>query len=405
VVPEARVQVVESAADLAMEAELYVLSRETAKLGHGYEGIEARCPGCGAAVAKGARANASRRLRCKAERRRPGNLFAWLAVELAAVLVPALPGEDLVASLAPARWVAVCESREPVAVRPDRVACFAAGLFGPLREALEDRGADRRYSVALPLLAVLEKLVRAGAGSVEGLADRLEELAGSLSNGGNGRFLRQHVQGLRGRGGGVSGPAEEVLVAALEELDEMAEWHEEGVCGEPLFQAVPPRRVPLAKWILRSCRGRFDLVILDEAHEFNHGGSAQSKAAHRLTGLPGVPTLALTGSLMGGYASSLFTNFHALSPAFRREFGREDRGTFVGRYGYQKVRLTLRDSADVKPLGRYTDREMGSRRVIGEAPGVHPLFLMRYLLEPTTSKARTPALESPSRMRRSGRSP
>jgi hypothetical protein len=268
-----------------------------------------------------------------------------------------------------------------VAVGADRVGCFAEGLFGPLREALEDRGADRRYSVVLPLLAVLEKMARAGAGSVEALADRLEELAGSLSNGGNGQFLRQHVQGLRGRGGWVSGPAEEVLVAALEELDELADWHEEGVCGEPLFQAVPPRRVPLAKWILRSCRGRFDLVILDEAHEFNHGASAQSKAAHRLTGLPGVPTLALTGSLMGGYASSLFTNFHALSPAFRREFGREDRGTFVGRYGYQKVRLTLRDSADVKPLGRYTDREMGSRRVIGEAPGVHPLFLMRYLLD------------------------
>jgi hypothetical protein len=254
VVPEARVQVVESAADLAVDAELYVLSRETAKLGHGYEGVEGRCPGCGAAVAKGARANASRRLRCKAEERRPGNLFARLAVELASVMVPALPGEDLVASLAPARWVAVCGGREPVAVGADRVACFAEGLFGPLREALEDRGADRRYSVALPLLTVLEKMARAGTGSVEVLADRLAELAGSLSNGGNVRFLRQHVQGLRGRSGWVSGPAEDVLVAALEELDELAEWHEEGVCGEPLFQAVPPRRVPLAKWILRSCR-------------------------------------------------------------------------------------------------------------------------------------------------------
>ncbi len=381
VVPEARVRIVETVHDLAADAELYVLSRETAKLGHGHAGVDGRCPGCGAPLARGAETNASRRLRCEAEIRRPRNLFARLAVELAAVLVASLPEEDLVGSLAPERWREVCEGSEAVPVSVERVERFRSGVLRALRDALEDRGSDRRYTVVLPLLQLAGRLTEAAGGSLEVLADRLAEVARVLSHPTNGSFLLQQVPGVRRRAVVDDRTAEEVLLGALEELDELAEWHEEGVCGEPLFQAAPPRRVPLAKRILRSYRDRFDLVILDEAHEFNHARSAQSKAAHRLTGLPGVPTLALTGSLMGGYASSLFTNFHALSPAFRREFGREDRGTFVARYGYQKVRLTLRDSTDVKALGRYTDREIANRRVIGEAPGVHPLFLMRYLLD------------------------
>ena len=40
-------------------------------------------------------------------------------------------------------------------------------------------------------------------------------------------------------------------------------------------------------------------------------GSAQQKAARRLVQLPRVPVIALTGSLMGGYASSLFANASA----------------------------------------------------------------------------------------------
>ncbi|HXU44597.1 MAG TPA: hypothetical protein VN783_03665, partial [Thermoanaerobaculia bacterium] len=130
----------------------------------------------------------------------------------------------------------------------------------------------------------------------------------------------------------------------------------------------------------------FDLLILDEAHEMNHAGSAQSKAAHRLSGLPGVPTLVLSGSLMGGYASSLFANFWALSPAFRLEFERSDAAAFVGRYGYRRLLLETGSASSGKAArdgrrGSRTDRELGRTTILGEAPGVLPEFLMRHLLQ------------------------
>ena len=68
------------------------------------------------------------------------------------------------------------------------------------------------------------------------------------------------------------------LPRALESLHGAGTWTESRPCGEPLFQAVPrPRRFPLAKRILRRHARDFDLLVLDEAHEYNHGGSAQAR--------------------------------------------------------------------------------------------------------------------------------
>src|SRR5581483_2066832 len=95
-------------------------------------------------------------------------------------------------------------------------------------------------------------------------------------------------------------------------------------CGEPLYQAIPePRRFPLATFIAKRHPELFDLLILDEGHEYATDGSAQERSAHRLTSL-GIPTLLLTGTVMNGYAESLFTNQWALSEDFRREFSRDE---------------------------------------------------------------------------------
>ncbi len=160
------------------------------------------------------------------------------------------------------------------------------------------------------------------------------------------------------------------------------------LCDEPLYGAVPqPRRVPLARYIARHCRHMFDLVVLDEMHEFNNSGSAQEQAAHLLAGLPGTAVLGLTGSLMGGYASSLFANFRAVSPAFRQAFGPHDKGKFVARFGYLKILRTLPDkpgTTEVRAYGKASLRAERDEdpliRVLGEAPGVLPLFLPQYLL-------------------------
>ncbi len=383
VVPEWRVRIVEGAADLEEEADLYVLSRETAKLGHGHRGLAGRCPGCGAGIETAPDVNASRRLRCEAKGRRPRNRLAVLAVELAALLARAVPGDDLVGGLAPGRLLAHCRRRGPEPLAADRIDRFRERVLGRVGELME-APAEERHAEIYSLLSLLRSLTRASGRNLSELAGRLDGIAERAGSFVSASFLRQEARRIAG-GGAADGaePADPAgrLLGALEDLAAGARWHESGPCGEPLYQAGPPRRVPLARWILRRHRRRFDLVVVDEAHEYNDPRSAQAKAAHRLTGLPGVPALVLTGSLMGGYASSLFANFHALSARFREEFGRSEEGEFVARYGYQKVRLTLRGSEGPALRGEHTDREVGQRRVIGEAPGIHPLFLMRYLLD------------------------
>jgi hypothetical protein len=383
VVPEARVQIVQDAADLEADADVYVLSRERAKLGHGHRGVAALCPRCATAVEVRADAAASRRLRCEARSRRPADHFAALAVELGALLAHALPEDDLVASVAPRRLLRHFADRGPIPLSLDRLRLFRDGLFGHLRLALGETRPTERMRLLYGLLDLLAAITEALGEPLSAVVERLEHLAAELPESTPAELLRRAARSLsQHRGAGdeaASVPPERRLLQALEALEAQASWQESPPCGEPLYQAEPPRRIPLARWILRRYRRRFDLVILDEAHEYNHAGSAQAKAAHRLTGLPGVPTVVLTGSLMGGYASSLFAIFHALSPAFREEFGRDEAAEFVARYGFQKVRLTLKGSSDSR-RGRRTDRELASRRVVGEAPGIHPLFLMRYLL-------------------------
>ena len=176
-------------------------------------------------------------------------------------------------------------------------------------------------------------------------------------------------------------------MACLEILAQHGRWTETAPCGEPLFQAAPaPRRFPLARIILRRKRSRFDLLVLDEAHELSGTGSAQEKAGHRLVELPGIFTIALSGSFMGGYASSLFSNFWSLCRSFRREFPRDGKQGFVNRYGLRRVYVpvTEQEPSTVVSYGTVSDREQlrepPAVRQLGEAPGILPTFLLKYLL-------------------------
>jgi hypothetical protein len=166
-----------------------------------------------------------------------------------------------------------------------------------------------------------------------------------------------------------------------------ATWTSVAGCGAALHMLTPqPRRYPLARYILRKRRRFFDLLILDELHEFATSGSAQQKAAHRLVQLPRVPVIALAGSLMGGYASSLFANAWALSPRFRAQFELDEKPAFVTRYGYRKVLVTpsaAKPGVAPRSFGRQSDRTEGDSfeiRQLGEAPGVLPLYILEHLL-------------------------
>src|ERR1700680_2776985 len=91
VLPLHRVVVADSLAALDTEGEVFLLSREAAKLGHGIEGVPGRCPRCGSEAPLATEALASTRARCGHRTRTPRNRSARLAERLAAVLRPHSP--------------------------------------------------------------------------------------------------------------------------------------------------------------------------------------------------------------------------------------------------------------------------------------------------------------------------
>jgi hypothetical protein len=88
----------------------------------------------------------------------------------------------------------------------------------------------------------------------------------------------------------------------------------------------------------------FDLLIVDEQHEYKARGSAQWLAAGTLAEACG-RVLTLTGTLMGGYASTLFHLLWRFSPAVREEFTYSDESRWVARYGIVE-RITKKGGDD-----------------------------------------------------------
>ena len=92
-------------------------------------------------------------------------------------------------------------------------------------------------------------------------------------------------------------------------------------CGSPLWQADKsgPARYPLADYVKHHMKGFFDLLVGDEVHEYKGRGSAQGIAAGVLADVCG-KSLSLSGTLMGGYSSTLFHLLYRFSPEIRTDF-------------------------------------------------------------------------------------
>lgn len=202
--------------------------------------------------------------------------------------------------------------------------------------------------------------VRLGADGLTMLDDASEDEAAAAAEGPYG------ARGQRGRGKAKGGPRKA----------------RKGRCNAPLYQAIPrPRRFALAKYILRRHPRCFDFIVLDEAHEASGSSTAQSVAMLKLAGL-GAPCVLATGSVMNGYAESLFALWQCF-PAFRAEFPRDAASLFIDRYGYRRV--LVRDvekgaASRVVEFGSVSDRVVREVREMGNAPGVLPLFILKYLL-------------------------
>ena len=149
-------------------------------------------------------------------------------------------------------------------------------------------------------------------------------------------------------------------------------------CGAPLWQADKsgPARYPLSDYVKHHMKGFFDLLIGDEVHEFKARGSAQGIAAGVLADVCG-KSLSLTGTLLGGYASTIFHLLYRFSPEIRTDFGRSDEGRWVKRYGFEEVSIG-KDDDDALEDGR-NSRRRGYRKVTRERPGLVPAALFHII--------------------------
>jgi hypothetical protein len=411
VLPEARVQVVRVPSDLDRPAQIYVLSREVAKLGSSIAGVRgSRCPDCGHPLPEGGPgAFATQRLRCEAEVVVPGNfaariardlglaLYRSIAPELLERLLPYLEPHPAAHRRALERQVRGTPAPISGSSLPALRAAYDRLVIAIEGNLLHDSPWDQRFWEAFDIAGHLALLLD-GFDSFASLCGTFA--ARRLEEAGQGRFVRSIESDLETRLGAfepwldrlrsAADPQAirgEILARALDALLSSATWIPRAGCGAALHTTTPrPRRYPLARYILAKKPRFFGLLVIDELHELSTSGSAQQKAAHRLAQLPRVPTIALTGSLMGGYASSLFANAWALSRRFRSQFDLGDKAAFVNRFGYRKLLVSTSSEKQLPATRAYgrqsdrTDEDAPLVRQLGEAPGVLPLYILEHIL-------------------------
>ena len=88
-------------------------------------------------------------------------------------------------------------------------------------------------------------------------------------------------------------------------------------------------------------------------------------------------SLTLTGTLLGGYSSTLFHLLYRFSPAIRSEFGRSEEGRWINRYGFVEHSIGKDDGHSVED-GR-NSRRRKYRKVVKERPGLAPSALFHLI--------------------------
>ena len=146
--------------------------------------------------------------------------------------------------------------------------------------------------------------------------------------------------------------------------------------GQPEYKN---RRYALADYIKKRMDGFFDLLICDEMHEYKGKGTAQGISAGNMAEACG-KSLTLTGTLTGGYASTLFHLLYRFSPEIREEFKHSEEGRWIDRYGFRRRKYRSKGRSDDEPYehGRGSNRR-GYRVQEKETPGLAPGALFHLI--------------------------
>ncbi|MGF7535418.1 helicase-related protein [Bacillus mexicanus] len=126
-------------------------------------------------------------------------------------------------------------------------------------------------------------------------------------------------------------------------------------------------KVPVAEFIFKKYKSVFTHLIIDEAHEIQNNTSSRTQAAGKL--IASVPKIITgTGTMMNGYARSLFYTFFMLYPRKMKEAGFEvsDIEKFQVAFGVTEKRFRLIDGKK-KPIA--------PKSKPGISPVIFPMFL------------------------------
>lgn len=156
-------------------------------------------------------------------------------------------------------------------------------------------------------------------------------------------------------------------------------------CGEQLWQWTrSPDRWPIARYINRRLRGYFDYFIVDEVHQAKGEDTAIATNMSRLVSACR-KVIALTGTLIGGYASHLRTMLYRLSPGSLIADGLSytESNKFVERYG--RIETTVYESGkkgDFRSDNVMSEGKKGNARTTRSAkPGVMPSLFGKHLID------------------------
>ena len=127
-------------------------------------------------------------------------------------------------------------------------------------------------------------------------------------------------------------------------------------------------------------KGFIDLLILDELHELKGGDTAQGTSFGILASCS-TKIVGLTGTLLNGYASSLFYILYRMNPSFMKYkmgLNYEDLSIFVDRFGAVEKEYTKDNWEDVAVEdGVVTKR--GKSKKLKEIPKINPLLIKELL--------------------------
>jgi hypothetical protein len=153
-----------------------------------------------------------------------------------------------------------------------------------------------------------------------------------------------------------------------------------GGCGSALWQMNGEVwRYEPALYIKRHLRHFFDYLVLDEVHEEKGSDTAQGHAAGALASCCR-KVIALTGTLIGGYAEHLRPLLFRLAPGslVQEELGWSNVTAFNERYGRIETRITERSGGP----GEDNRMSRGSKTTVKSVrPGIMPVLFGKHLID------------------------